>query len=183
MNLPILGNVVIINNLRTEDPNTVDDVEVLDAALRTVGFNVKIHNDCTVQVRVHYLPQRSCSQRGVWHTPPLGRYIPPATPSDSYTSGRYTSWQPYPPSSRYIPPPVTAVDGTHPTGMFSCSPSIYIVQGLGRGAGYQKISYPDSVFEMSKFTFTFNTFFKTRMHSGRMRTARLLTVSHSKPCI
>ena len=59
MTLPILGNVFIINNLRTEVPAKVDDVEVLDAALRTVGFSVKIHNDCTAQVTVHYRSQWS----------------------------------------------------------------------------------------------------------------------------
>ena len=166
MNLPILGNVFIINNLRTEVPNTVDDAEVLDAALRTVGFNVKIHNDCTVQVRVHYHPQRSCGKVMFLHltvimftegclaysplgqvhptaTTPLGQVhppagTPPATPRIHTPPGRYTSWQPYPPPSRYIPPPVTAADGTHPTGMFSCSLSIYIV----RGEGHRKFLTP-----------------------------------------
>ena len=157
MNLPILGNVFIINNLRTEVPNTVDDVEVLDEALRTAGFNVKIHNDCTAQVRVHYRPQwspqgnvftpvcHSVHREGVCRTPPAGT-PPRQPPSGRYTSGRNTPWKPHPPArytpwqvhllatippSRYILPTATAADGTHPTGMCSCSLSIDIVKGVG----------------------------------------------------
>ena len=50
MDLPDLGHAVIINNLRSQVPETSEDVDALRAALEAVGFNVKCYDDCNVQV-------------------------------------------------------------------------------------------------------------------------------------
>ena len=49
-----LGQAIIINNLRSQAPDTVSDVHALRAALETVGFNVKCYDDCNVQVSALY---------------------------------------------------------------------------------------------------------------------------------
>ena len=50
MTLPRLGHAVIVNNIATEMPGSLRDVEALVAAYKTIGFDVKIHNDCSAQV-------------------------------------------------------------------------------------------------------------------------------------
>ena len=50
MNLRELGLVVIVNNLRSQNPDTAADVQALTAALETVGFKVKCYDDCNAQV-------------------------------------------------------------------------------------------------------------------------------------
>lgn len=50
MDLPDLGYAVIINNLRSQVPETSKDVEALSSALEVVGLNVKCYDDCNVQV-------------------------------------------------------------------------------------------------------------------------------------
>ena len=54
MTLPELGHAIIINNLRSQAPDTVSDVQALRAALETVGFNVECYDDCNVQVSALY---------------------------------------------------------------------------------------------------------------------------------
>ena len=74
-----------------------------------------------------------CSQGGMWQTPPPRQTPPPQadTPSQCrHPLGRYPSWQ----TSSWVDTPwadtpwadtplgmATASDGTHPTGMHSCS--------------------------------------------------------------
>ena len=54
MNLRELGFAVIINNLRSENPDTAVDVQALTAALETVGFKVKCYDDCNAQVSLRF---------------------------------------------------------------------------------------------------------------------------------
>ena len=50
MNLPKLGHAVIINNIASEMPGSKEDVKALKEAYETVGFEVQVHENCTVQV-------------------------------------------------------------------------------------------------------------------------------------
>ena len=50
MDLPKLGHAVIINNIAKEIPGTNEDVKALKEAYKTVGFEVQIHQNCSVQV-------------------------------------------------------------------------------------------------------------------------------------
>ena len=50
MNLPRLGHAVIVNNIASEMPGSLRDVEALKAAYKTIGFDVQVHNDCSAQV-------------------------------------------------------------------------------------------------------------------------------------
>ena len=68
MDLPDLGYAVIINNLRSQVPETSKDVEALRAALETVGFNVKSYDDCNVQVSLRQLDSTSVR----FTQPPVG---------------------------------------------------------------------------------------------------------------
>ena len=82
-------------------------------------------------VQFHCRPQRSCgkvmflhvsvilSTEGVWQTPP--RQTPSTradTPKQTPSLGRHPHWAD-------LPPAATAVDGTHPIGMHSCSCKIF----------------------------------------------------------
>ena len=55
---PQLGFAAIINNLRSQIPDTADDVQALRAALETVGFNVKCYDDCNAQVKFRFFQWR-----------------------------------------------------------------------------------------------------------------------------
>ena len=50
MVLPKLGHAVLLNNLATDLPDTVADVEALRSTLETIGFKVKIEKDLNFQV-------------------------------------------------------------------------------------------------------------------------------------
>ena len=50
MNLRRLGHAIIVNNVASEMPGSLRDVEALEGAYETVGFDVQVHNDCDVQV-------------------------------------------------------------------------------------------------------------------------------------
>ena len=50
MDLPNLGHAVIVNNVAEEMPGSQVDVEALRSAYQTVGFDVRVHNDCSEQV-------------------------------------------------------------------------------------------------------------------------------------
>ena len=50
MTLPRLGHAIILNNIASEMPGFLRDVEVLKAAYKTIGFDVQVHNDCSAQV-------------------------------------------------------------------------------------------------------------------------------------
>ena len=47
---PQLGLLIIINNLRSQVPESAEDVEALRVAMETVGFTVKCYDDCNVQI-------------------------------------------------------------------------------------------------------------------------------------
>ena len=53
MQLKNLGYAIVLNNLRLEVPQTVEDVKAVSCALETVGFTVMCYNDCNTQVRIH----------------------------------------------------------------------------------------------------------------------------------
>ena len=50
MKLPKLGHPVIINNIASEMSGSKEDVKALKEAYQTVGFEVQVHENCTVQV-------------------------------------------------------------------------------------------------------------------------------------
>ena len=50
MTLPRLGHAVIVNNVASEMPGSLRDVEALKAAYKTIGFDVQVHNDCGEKV-------------------------------------------------------------------------------------------------------------------------------------
>ena len=50
MDLPKLGHAIIINNIASEMPGTNEDVKALTEAYETVGFEVQVHQNCSVQV-------------------------------------------------------------------------------------------------------------------------------------
>ena len=50
MNLPNLGHAVIINNIASEIPGSIEDVKALKKAYHTVGFDVQVHENLTEQV-------------------------------------------------------------------------------------------------------------------------------------
>ena len=55
MNLPRLGHAIIINNIRTEVTGSARDVQALQRAYETVGFDVQIHTDCTHMVCIYMI--------------------------------------------------------------------------------------------------------------------------------
>ena len=52
MTLPRLGHAIIVNNIASEMPGSIRDVQALKEAYGTVGFDVQVHNDCDAQVRI-----------------------------------------------------------------------------------------------------------------------------------
>ena len=52
MTYPYLGHAIIIDNLATELPETVADVENLKSTLELIGFKVKIYKDLNFQVKL-----------------------------------------------------------------------------------------------------------------------------------
>ena len=50
MNLPRLGHAIIVNNIASEMPGSLRDVDALKEAYETVGFDVQVHNDCGEKV-------------------------------------------------------------------------------------------------------------------------------------
>ena len=50
MDLPKLGHAVIVNNIASEMPGSNEDVKALKEAYETVGFDVKVHENCSVKV-------------------------------------------------------------------------------------------------------------------------------------
>ena len=52
MTLPHLGHAIIVNNIASEMPGSLRDVEALKAAYRMIGFDVQVHNDLTTQVHL-----------------------------------------------------------------------------------------------------------------------------------
>ena len=50
MNLPRLGHAVIVNNVASEMQGSQKDVAALKAAYETIGFDVRVYNDCSAQV-------------------------------------------------------------------------------------------------------------------------------------
>ena len=50
MDLPKLGHAVIINNIASEMHGSNEDVKALKESYQTVGFEVQVHENCSVQV-------------------------------------------------------------------------------------------------------------------------------------
>ena len=50
MPLPRLGHAIIVNNEASEMPGSIEDVNVLEATYKAIGFDVQIHLNCTVAV-------------------------------------------------------------------------------------------------------------------------------------
>ena len=59
MNLPRLGNAIIINNVSQSMPGSEADVKKLKEAYETVGFDVYVYKDCTVKVIVIFSPNKT----------------------------------------------------------------------------------------------------------------------------
>ena len=55
MDFPRLGHAVIINNIASEMPGSNEDVKALKDAYETVGFDVQVHENCSVQVSSNFL--------------------------------------------------------------------------------------------------------------------------------
>ena len=65
MNQPNLGFTFIINNLKSQIPDSDADVQSLKTALETIGFDVQCYDDCSVQVNLrkgngYNLPSMCC---------------------------------------------------------------------------------------------------------------------------
>ena len=52
MNLPKLGHAVIVNNVSMEMQGSMNDVKALEAAFKTVGFDVEVHTDMSKSVSI-----------------------------------------------------------------------------------------------------------------------------------
>ena len=52
MNLPKLGHAVIVNNVAKEMHGSMNDVKALEAAFKTVGFDVEVHTDMSKTVSI-----------------------------------------------------------------------------------------------------------------------------------
>ena len=52
MNLPKLGHTVIVNNVAKEMQGSMNDVKALEAAFKTVGFDVEVHTDMSKTVSI-----------------------------------------------------------------------------------------------------------------------------------
>ena len=52
MDLPQLGHAIIVNNLQAEVAASASDVQALQRAYQTVGFDVQVHNDCSNKVGI-----------------------------------------------------------------------------------------------------------------------------------
>ena len=50
MDLVKLGHAVIINNIASEMPGSNKDVKALKEAYAAVGYEVQVHENCSVQV-------------------------------------------------------------------------------------------------------------------------------------
>ena len=55
MTLPNLGHAVIINNVAGELPGSMKNVEALKTTYEKVGFQVHVHTNCSVQVRLGWV--------------------------------------------------------------------------------------------------------------------------------
>ena len=53
MDLPNLGHAVIVSNVTEEMPGSEVDIEALRLTYQKVGFDVRVHNDCSEQVNIH----------------------------------------------------------------------------------------------------------------------------------
>ena len=58
MNLPRLGHAIIINNVSSSIPESETDVQKLKEAYETVGFDVYVYRNCTVQVTIFLLKRQ-----------------------------------------------------------------------------------------------------------------------------
>ena len=50
MTQPRLGDAIIVNNTASEIPGSNEDVKALRDAYNTVGFDVKVYEDCDARV-------------------------------------------------------------------------------------------------------------------------------------
>ena len=50
MHLPRLGHAVIVNNVASAKPGSIEDVNALKVAYKAIGFDVQIHQDCSQTV-------------------------------------------------------------------------------------------------------------------------------------
>ena len=55
MHLPRLGHAITVNNVASEMPGSMCDVEALVAAYEILGFDVQVHYDCDTQVLISIL--------------------------------------------------------------------------------------------------------------------------------
>ena len=52
MHLPRLGHAIIVNNVASEMPGSIEDVNALEATYKAIGFDVRVHQDCTETVLI-----------------------------------------------------------------------------------------------------------------------------------
>ena len=60
MDLPNLGHAVVINNMATQVPDTIEHVNSLATTLTKIGFNVKQYKDINFQVKFKSI-NRTCA--------------------------------------------------------------------------------------------------------------------------
>ena len=51
---PSLGFAVIVNNVPSEIPDSVEDLDVLSRSLQTMGYTTKSYSDCNVETTDSY---------------------------------------------------------------------------------------------------------------------------------
>ena len=69
MTCPHLGFAVIVNNVASEIPDSVQDVEKLSQTLRNLGYTIEVYNDrnmqvtdcvgCVIEFFVHWIELRT----------------------------------------------------------------------------------------------------------------------------
>ena len=52
MDLPNLGHEVIVNNVVSEMPGSMEDVQALKETYEMIGYKVQVHTNLTTQVSV-----------------------------------------------------------------------------------------------------------------------------------
>ena len=68
MDMPRLGHAVIVNNVATEFPGSMADVEALHNVYHQMGLEVQVYKDCDQNVSDVTLPLVTSCTSNVLHT-------------------------------------------------------------------------------------------------------------------
>ena len=77
MDMPRLGHAVIVNNVATEFPGSMADVEALHNVYHQMGLEVRVHKDCDQNVSDVTLPQNIKLKMIEFRPPGGGASLPP----------------------------------------------------------------------------------------------------------